>query len=275
MNQNIFDAVRKSAASMGSCNPTWLRNSTEPLFEVDAEGSVGPQMILLHGLFGALSNWDDVTPLFNRYCRTLNFGFPILKGPRSDIEVKALAAYLEYYIRRENLAPIALCGNSLGGHVALRLALAAPELVRCLVLSGSSGLYEHSADSVPVRPDERFVREHMARVFYNSKYVTDAAVNEIHAILKSKSNVLSIISAARSAKKDNLQKVLSKVACPTLLLWGEDDQVTTMDVAHIFAAEIPNAKLVTIKGCGHAPMIEHPQWFADQVQSFLQQQRVL
>ena len=45
------------------------------------------------------------------------------------------------------------------------------------------------------------------------------------------------------------------------LLWGEDDEVTTMTVAREFERLIPNAKLVTIKNCGHAPMIEYPEWF--------------
>ena len=269
MDQTIFEAARKSAASMGSCDPSWLRNNTEPTFQIQMSGTVGQPMILLHGLFGALSNWEAVTPHFNKFCQTINFGFPIIAGRRDDIKVKALAVYLEYYIRKEKLAPVSLCGNSMGGHVALRLALAAPELVKCLILSGSSGLYEHSVDALPVRPDKKFLREHMARVFFSPKFITESAIDEVHGIVTSKANVLNIISAARSAKKDNLQTLLPKISAPTLLLWGEDDQVTTMEVAEIFHREIRNSKLVTIKGCGHAPMIEHPEWFADQVQRFL------
>jgi pimeloyl-ACP methyl ester carboxylesterase len=63
--------------------------------------------------------------------------------------------------------------------------------------------------------------------------------------------------------------VLGQVKVPTLLLWGEDDQVTTMEVAEMFHQLIPNSTLVTVKNCGHAPMIEHPEWFADEVEKFL------
>lgn len=269
MTKAIFAELHKSAEAMGGCDPIWLRNEEEPTFHTVEPGGQGPEMVLLHGLFGALSNWDSTLPLFSKFSTPIALQFPILSGHRSEVKVKALAAYTEYFVRQRNLAPVTLCGNSLGGHVALRLCLAAPHLVDCLVLSGTSGLYEHSVDSLPVRPDAKFVRDHMSRVFKNPQFVTDEAVNEIAGILKTRMNVLNLIHAARSAKKDNLQRVLKNISVPTLLLWGEDDQVTTMEVARMFNKLIPNSILVSIKNCGHAPMIEHPEWFADQVEQFL------
>jgi pimeloyl-ACP methyl ester carboxylesterase len=190
---------------------------------------------------------------------------------RSEVKVKALAAFTEYFVRARKLEPVTLCGNSLGGHVALRLCLASPELVDCLILSGASGLYEHSVDALPVRPDQRFIREHMARVFFDRKFITEEAIEEIYQIIKARMNVLNLIHVARSAKKDNLLNLLGQIKVPTLLLWGENDQVTTMDVAKTFHKHIPNSELVTIKNCGHAPMIEHPEWFAENVSRFLKQ----
>ncbi|WKZ57527.1 MAG: alpha/beta hydrolase [Bdellovibrionota bacterium] len=269
MTKAIFDEVHKTASVMGSCDPLWLRNEEEPQFRTAEGGNAGPELVLLHGLFGALSNWDAVFPLFSQYSKPIALSLPILDGHRSWVKVKALAAFTQYFVLKRNLAPVALCGNSLGGHVAMRLCLAAPHIVDCLILSGTSGLYEHSVDTLPVRPDKRFIRDHMARVFYDSRFITDQAVDEIHKIVVDRMNVLNIIHAARSAKKDNLLNVLKQIKAPTLLLWGEDDQVTTMEVARTFEKNIPNAKLVSIKGCGHAPMIEKPQWFAEQVESFL------
>lgn len=269
MTKAIFEEVCRSAALMGSCDPLWLRNEEEPQFRTVEGGSSGPEMILLHGLFGALSNWESVFPLFSAYSKPIALSLPILNGHRSWVKVKALAAFTEYFILKRSLAPVALCGNSLGGHVAMRLCLAAPHLVDCLVLSGTSGLYEHSVDTLPVRPDKRFIRDHMARVFFNREFITEAAVDEIHKIVVDRMNVLNIIHAARSAKKDNLLRLLPQIKVPTLLLWGEDDQVTTMEVAELFHKHIPNARLVSIKGCGHAPMIEKPEWFSEQVKGFL------
>lgn len=266
----IFDRVQAAALRMGSCDPNWLRARSEPQFITKEQGASGPPMILLHGLFGAMSNWDSIFPLFTEFTQTINMHFPLLTAHRSEVRVKALAAFTEYFIRKRNLAPAVLCGNSLGGHVALRLCLASPEMVDCLVLAGPSGLYEHSVDTLPVRPDSTFVREHMERVFYSRRFITEAAVQEISAILANRVQTLNLIHAARSAKRDNLLELLKEIKVPTLLLWGENDQVTTMQVAEMFHKNIPDCELITKSECGHAPMIEYPEWFSEEVRKFLQ-----
>lgn len=269
MEKSILSELKVTAAKLGHCDPQWLKNEEDPIYKTVELGSSGPELLLLHGLLGAISNWDSVLPLFAKYSKPIALQLPLLTWHRSEVRVKALAVLCEYFIRKRSLAPVAVCGNSLGGHVALRLCLARPELVDCLILAGASGLYEHSVDTLPVRPDHKFIREHMGRVFFHERFVTNEAVEEMHGILNNRLNVLNLIHAARSAKKDNLLKVLKEIQVPTLLLWGEDDTVTTMEVAETFHKNIPNSKLVSIKNCGHAPMIEHPQWFADEVQKFL------
>jgi len=269
MAKSIFQFVKDSLPKLGSVDPLWLKQEQEPQFRTVEMGDRGPEMVLLHGLFGALSNWDSVQPLMAKYAKAIALSFPLLSAHRSEVKVKSLALYTEYFLRTRKIHPTTLCGNSLGGHVALRLYLAAPEMVDCLILTATSGLYEHSVDALPVRPGREFVLEHMSKVFANEKFITDEAVGEIVNILNDRTNVLNLIHAARSAKKDNLKDVLCEVKAPTLLLWGEDDQVTTMEVAEMFHKLIPNSTLVTVKKCGHAPMIEHPEWFAEQVETFL------
>lgn len=270
-----FEEVRRTADRVGS-DPVWLKNGTVPQFHTvepapDSPGKNGPEVLLLHGLLGALSNWESVFPLLARTTRPIALHLPILSGHRSEVKIKALASYTELFLRNRGLAPIAICGNSLGGHVAMRLCLACPEMVDCLILSGSSGLYEHSVDALPVRPDRNYIRDHMGRVFCNEQFITDSRVEEIYSLLADRKNVLNLIHAARSAKRDNMLDVLKEIKVPVLLLWGEDDEVTTLKVAETFNKNLPNSKLVTIKKCGHAPMIEHPEWFAEQVNLFLKQ----
>ena len=269
MAKGIFKLIKDSLHKIGSTDPQWVVNEEEPSFKTVEMGDKGPELVLLHGLFGALSNWDTVQPLMAQYAKPIALSLPLLTAHRSEVKVKALALYAEYFVRNRGLAPVSLCGNSLGGHVALRLCLAAPELVDTLVLTATSGLYEHSVDSLPVRPGREFVEEHMSKVFVNEQFITEEAIGEIVKILEDRGRVLNLIHAARSAKKDNLKDVLGQIKVPTLLLWGEDDQVTTMEVAEMFHKLIPNSQLVTIKKCGHAPMIEHPEWFSEEVKKFL------
>jgi len=269
MSKKLFTFVKNSLGRIGSDDPLWLKQEREPQFKTVELGTAGPEMVLLHGLFGALSNWDSVQPLMAKYSKPIALSLPLLTGHRSEVKVKSLAVYTEYFVRSRGFAPVTLCGNSLGGHVALRLCLAAPELVDCLILTATSGLYEHSVDSLPVRPGYEFVQEHMSKVFFNQEFVTEEAIGEIVTILEDRAHVLNLIHAARSAKKDNLKDLLGQIKVPTLLLWGEDDFVTTMEVAETFNRLIPNSQLVSIKNCGHAPMIEHPEWFSEEVKKFL------
>ncbi len=274
---SVFPLIRKTAEKLGSCDPQWLKTGIRPDIQVEIPAPTGtpeeqskkPEMLLMHGLFGALSNWESTIPLFEKYSRPIAIEFPITKAHRSEVKVKSLAAMTEFYLRENELEPTVLCGNSMGGHVALRICLANPELVDCLILSGTSGLYEHSVDALPIRPDKKFVRDHMHRVFKNEQFITDQAVDEIANILKSRVSTLNLIHAARSAKKDNLEKLLGQIKVPTLLLWGEEDEVTTMDVAEQFHRLIPHSELISIKNCGHAPMIEYPEWFSENVERFL------
>lgn len=271
MAKSIFDEIAATAERHGACEPRWLVRKQDPVIVAEKTGDGGPEVVLLHGLLGAMSNWETTVPLMAKYAQPVVFGFPLIAGHRSEVKVKALAALTEYYIRQQNIGPTVLCGNSLGGHVAMRLCLASPELVDCMVLSATSGLYEHSVDTLPIRIGEKFVREHMGKVFYNQDFVTDEAIAEIVKILSSRMNTLNLIHAARSAKRDNLAERLKEIKVPTLLVWGEDDTVTSMDVARQFEELIPNATLVSIKNCGHAPMIEYPEWFSEQVEGFLKE----
>jgi pimeloyl-ACP methyl ester carboxylesterase len=265
----VIDLIERSAELMGNCNPVWLKERRIPDFQTTEEGESGPTMVLLHGLFGAMSNWESFMPVAAKYSRLIALQFPLLTGKRSDVSVEALTALTECYIRVCCKEPVILCGNSLGGHVALRVALLAPELVDCLILSGSSGLYEHTVDNLPLRPSREFLHEHLERVFYNQKFVTEERLDEVVEILKSRDNHVNIIRTARSAKHDNLQDDLKKIKKPTLLLWGANDEVTPLAVAELFQSLIEGSELVTKDACGHAPMIEYPVWFSEQVEKFI------
>ena len=274
--EDLLLILRQSSERMGGgCDPQWLKEERLPQFAFEEFGDRGPRLLLLHGLLGAASNWDSVIPHLVGYCRPVNLRFPLIQMHSSEAGVKALAVYTEAFIRTMGEEKVLLCGNSLGGHVALRLALARPELVRAMVLAASSGLYEHSVEALPLRPNATFVRTHMAKDFYNQRFVTEEAIDEIAEILRPKGNVLRMIQVARSAKKDNLQSVLPTVNIPSLLLWGANDNVTTMEVARLFRDLMPKATLHTVGECGHAPMMEHPEWFAEQVRQFLEQQGAL
>jgi pimeloyl-ACP methyl ester carboxylesterase len=166
-------------------------------------------------------------------------------------------------------------GNSLGGHVAVRLALRWPDRVSGLILTGSSGLFERSfTRRVPHRPGREFVREKMGEMFYDRRLVTPAWVESMHRALTEPFTALRAVRFARAAKRDNVGERLDAITAPTLVVWGADDRITPPAIAERFHSRIPDARLVFLRRCGHAPMLERPQAFAALVRAWLEETRL-
>jgi pimeloyl-ACP methyl ester carboxylesterase len=230
----------------------------------------GETLMLLHGLFGALSNFSD---LIERFRHTHKVVVPLL--PLFDLDilhtsVTGLAKHVTQFIEEKNYQNIHLLGNSLGGHVALLYVLKTPERVKSLILTGSSGLFENAmGDSYPKRGDYEYIKNKTAQTFYDPAMATPALVDEVFEITRNRIKVIKIISLAKSAIRNNLGEELNQIQQPTLLIWGKNDIVTPPFVAEEFKKLIPNSQLQFIDKCGHAPMMEVPEAFNEILEKFL------
>jgi pimeloyl-ACP methyl ester carboxylesterase len=195
---------------------------------------------------------------------------PVFQMPRNETGVHGLVEHIERTLDREHIERAVIGGNSLGGHVALAMALRDPGRVVGLLLAGSSGLFERGFDrKVPRRPSREWIREKMRAVFFEELHVTEALINEIHDTVSDMGRAVKIIRMAKSAKQDNLREVLHRIRCPVLLAWGADDTITPPVVAHEFKQYIPHAELEFINDCGHAPNIERPRELGRIMERFL------
>jgi pimeloyl-ACP methyl ester carboxylesterase len=141
--------------------------------------------------------------------------------------------------------------------------LAAPERVSGLVLTGSSGLFERSfTRGVPHRPSGAFVRGKMEEVFHDPTLVTEEWVESVRRLVTTPASALRVLRFARAARRDNVEACLAELRTPTLLVWGREDRITPPEVAERFCRLIPEAELLYISACGHAPMLEWPDRFA-------------
>ena len=236
------------------------------------ERGSGEPIILLHGLMGQMHHWDAVLDGLDGGSRAIALDLPIFK--RGEASLDALACHVARFMDALEIPRAVVGGNSLGGHVALRLALGQPERVTGLVLTGSSGLFERGFSSgVPHRPDRRWVREKMEEVFFDSSLVTEGWVEEAHRVVTTPASALRVLRLARDARRDNLEARLGRIAVPTLLVWGRDDRITPLEVGERFRELIPDARLVSLARCGHAPMLEHAERFARVVDDWLEATR--
>jgi len=230
----------------------------------------GEIIILLHGLFGALSNWKSVVDTFSKNYRVIIPRIPLTEVNVKEANLESLTKSVSNFIEKFKLKNFTLIGNSLGGHIGLIYTIQNPAKVKRLVLTGSSGLYENSfGGSFPKRGDYNYINERVNHTFYNPDILTKKYVDNIFETLNNNEKCLNIITIARSAQRNNLAKKLYKIKCPTFLIWGLNDTITPPSVAHQFNKMIPKSKLKFIDRCCHAPMMERPKKFNSILKSFL------
>lgn len=235
------------------------------------ERGAGEPVVLLHGLMGQMHHWDAVLEAAGAGYRAIAPTLPVFHPDLGETTVGALGRYVLRLLDALDIQRAVLGGNSLGGHVALRLALEHPDRVSGLVLTGSSGLFERGFTSgVPHRPDRAWVRRKMEEVFWDPALVTDGWVEDVHRLVTTPASALRILRLARDARRDNLEERLGEIRVPTLLIWGFDDRITPLEVAERFRALIPDTHLWHLSQCGHTPMLERPAVFADVLVDWLE-----
>lgn len=115
------------------------------------EAGEGHPMVLLHGLMGGLSNFDKMINFFSdKGYQVFVPQLPIYDLPILHTNLTSISKFVAKFITDVIGKPVTIVGNSMGGHIGLILVTSRPELVRNLVLTGSSGLYERTfGDSFP------------------------------------------------------------------------------------------------------------------------------
>ena len=172
-------------------------------------------LVLLHGLFGSLSNWKGLIEGFSDKYRVLVPHLPVYEGPKNKANLSGLLEYMEAFVAHLKLDNMVLIGNSLGGHLGLLYALKHPQCLKSLVLICSSGLFENPMGFSFMRiKDYHFIKRKVAYTFYDPKVAVDELVDDVFAIAQNVSRALRVIAFARSAQRNNLSKELGKIETP-------------------------------------------------------------
>jgi pimeloyl-ACP methyl ester carboxylesterase len=238
-------------------------------FKFIEEGQ-GEPLVLLHGLFGALSNFRDLIEFFKQHYKVVVPMLPLFELDILHTSVGGLAKFVHRFLEARDYKEVHMLGNSLGGHVALVYLLKHNDRVKSLTLTGSSGLFENGmGDSYPKRGDYEYIKKKTEVTFYDPATATKELVDEVFEITRNRLKVIKIIALAKSAIRNNLGEELNAIRQPTLLIWGANDAITPPFVAQEFQKLIPNSELYFIDKCGHAPMMEQPEEFNAILHKFL------
>jgi pimeloyl-ACP methyl ester carboxylesterase len=234
------------------------------------EEGIGEPLLLLHGLFGALSNFSGQIDYFRQQYKVVVPILPLLELDLIHTTVGGLEKYVHKFVEYRDYKDINLLGNSLGGHVALLYVLRHPERIKSLTLTGSSGLFENGmGDTYPKRQDYEYIRKKTELTFFDPKIATKELVDELYETVNIRMKAIKIIALAKNAIRNNMGEEVNQIKQPTLLIWGNNDAITPPFVGHEFHKLIPNSELHFIDKCGHAPMMERPEEFNTILLKFL------
>lgn len=230
----------------------------------------GDVLILLHGLFGALSNFYKVIDHFSGKMKVSIPLLPLYDLSAEETTLKGMVDYVAEFINYKGYDSVNLLGNSLGGHIALLYCLENQDRVKSLILTGSSGLFENSlGDTYPKKSDYEYIKEKTAFTFYDPDIASKELVDEVYEIVNNREKAIKILYLAKSALRNNMKEFLPSIKVPVLLLWGKEDRITPPFVAEEFNHLLPNSELKLISKCGHAAMMEKAEEFNLTLDSFL------
>lgn len=248
-----------------------LQLKQEGKFEYLETGGPGDPLVLLHGLFGGLSNFGSQIEHFSDRYNVILPTLPIFTLPLRKVSLAGLVDHLADFIEHKGYPPIHIMGNSLGGHVAILYALAHPDKIATIILSGSSGLFESAmGNTLPPRKNYDFIKKKTESTFYDPAVSSKELVDEVFSTVNDRNRGLRIIMTAKSAVRHNLGHKLDQIKAPTLLIWGNQDTITPPFVGEQFQELIADSELYFIDKCAHAPMMEVPDEFNEIMDGWLQ-----
>jgi pimeloyl-ACP methyl ester carboxylesterase len=249
----------------------------------------GPAVVLVHGLGGAAANWIEVAPELATWARVIapdlpghGGSSPLAAAPNLSPFADRLAGVLAH----EGVARAAVVGHSLGGSVALRLAMRHPDLIGAVVLAGAAGISsrrrvaEYGLRVTALLQPGRRIAPHRRRVARSPFLRTVVfggwgaadpialSARAAEGFLDAPARHSDTLSAARALLLEDPRSELDRVGCPCLVLWGARDTQVAVDDAIEYARRL-GARLRVVAGCGHLLIGERPDACLDAIESFL------
>ena len=249
-------------------------------------------IVLLHGTSASLHTWEGWVQVLRGERRVISLDLPAfgLTGPFAG--PYAGQTYTgEHYARfvldlldRLGVQRFVVAGNSLGGEVAWRLAVAAPQRVAALILVDAAG-YAFAPDSIPLGwqiarlPVIGHVTEHLLprplivqglhAVYGDISHINEALVDRYFELTLREGNRAALVQRAQQWSASEGVAHVRGVQAPTLILWGGRDRIIPPALAQRFAADIPGSRLQIFETLGHVPQEEDPIATVGVVQTFL------
>jgi pimeloyl-ACP methyl ester carboxylesterase len=252
------------------------------------EKGTGRALVLIHGNNSSAYSWTDVFDQLATEFRVVALdlkGFGFTAKPEGDYRVETQAALVVRLLDRLGIERAALCGSSMGGAVALAMAINYPERVDSLILVDSAAFTETRGGSLApayVRwpyiggaatalalTSDALVRDGLRKSFYDESKVTDERVAAYYRPLRTRGGQRAARLVREQRDYTRLENSLDKIRQPTLLIWGAQDRLILLEDGRRLHSKIDGSQLIVFDNCGHLPQEEMPERFAREVSGFM------
>lgn len=251
-------------------------------------GGGAETVVLLHGTAASLHTWEGWTKELERSYRVVSFDLPAFgitgPEPNGDYTRERYLKFIDDVLTELGIDSCYMAGNSFGGYLTWSYAVMRPDRVKKIAILNSSG-YPRGDQPTPVsfkmqkmewlKPvitrftPRSLVRKSVKVVYYDDTKATEDKVERYHEMLLREGNRAGLMGKSLQIKYDYVDEI-KQVQCPTLIMWGDDDQLVNVDAAPKFHADIPNSELLIYENMGHIPMEEIPERSAADFMAFLE-----
>jgi len=253
------------------------------------QGEGHETIVFIHGFSSSLYTWraclEAIAKHYRVYALDLK-GFGFSEKPPSEYTTDEYAEFVVHFMDAVGLKTATLCGNSMGGQIAWRIALQYPDRVDKLILVDAGG-YPSSRRGLPffvklaklpgigealgAFTSRDRIRSSVESAYYDDSKVTQQTVDAYYYSLKTEGAMHAVLARLRGSWSEQKAWVprIPELKVPTLIIWGENDTWIPLEDGERFHKDIPGSKLVVLRDCGHVPQEEKPGEFLAHVLEFL------
>jgi pimeloyl-ACP methyl ester carboxylesterase len=256
----------------------------------------GPVILFVHGLGASWQSWLEQMPEFAASRRVVAMdlpGFGYSESPSEDISIEYYARWTAQFMDVLGIESAAVVGNSMGGFVSAELAIKFPERVQRLVFVSAAIFWQNRRRAQPLvqlaRMSDAVVARALVRAtddiatrrrlryaalasagFRYPQYVSDELA---HEMVRSARRTDGFLPALEALAGYDLEEELPKISCPTLIVWGANDQLVSVKDAERLEDLIPDSRREVFERTGHVAMLERPERFNRLLREFLAEER--
>jgi len=254
---------------------------------IEGNDSDSVPLVLIHGTSASLHTWDSLTLLLSSKKKIIRFDLPAfgLTGPNpaNTYNADVYNIFVDSVLEKLNVKSCIVAGNSLGGSIAWHYALYNPSRVEQLILLDASGYPKKNEKgslgfkiaSIPVVNNlllwvtpKFLIKKSLEGVFVDKNKINEESINRYHDLLLREGNRKAALSIFKAGFKPNPAPIKT-ITKPTLIIWGDQDQLINVSNAYLFNKDIKGSKLDVLQNVGHAPMEETPTKVAASIRAFL------